>query len=49
MTSLALAVSAGLQVMHVLLEESVTAVAGPKGKHDNERERPPGTAARTEP
>jgi len=35
---LALAVGAGLQVMHVLLEESVTAVAGPKGKHDVERE-----------
>lgn len=30
---LALAVSAGLQVMHVLMAESVTAVAGPKGKH----------------
>jgi hypothetical protein len=34
---LALAVSAGLQVMHALMAESVTAVAGPKGKHDPER------------
>jgi hypothetical protein len=31
---LAVAVSAGLQVMHALMAESVTAIAGPKGKHD---------------
>ena len=31
---LALAVGTGLQVMGVLLEESVTALAGPKGRHD---------------
>jgi putative transposase len=31
---LALAVGAGLQVLHVLMEEDVTAVAGPKGRHD---------------
>ena len=31
---LALAVGAGLQVMGTLMEESVTALAGPKGKHD---------------
>ena len=30
---LALAVGAGLQVMGTLMEESVTALAGPKGKH----------------
>jgi putative transposase len=34
---LALAVSAGLQVMDVLMAESVTALAGPKGRHDPER------------
>jgi len=34
---LALAVSAGLQVMDVLMAESVTALAGPKGRHDAER------------
>ena len=34
---LALAVSAGLQVMDALMAESVTAVAGPKGRHDAER------------
>jgi putative transposase len=34
---LALAVGAGLQVMGTLMEESVTAVAGPKGKHDPDR------------
>jgi transposase-like protein len=34
---LALSVGAGLQVMQVLIEESVTAVAGPKGKHDPDR------------
>jgi hypothetical protein len=31
---LALAVGAGLQVMQTLMEESVTALAGPKGRHD---------------
>src|SRR3954466_868887 len=36
---LALAVGTGLQVMQVLMEAEVTAVAGPKGKHD------PGRAA----
>jgi putative transposase len=36
---LALAVSAGMQVIGVLFDESVTALAGPKGKHD------PGRAA----
>ena len=34
---LALAVGAGLQVMHVLMEESVIALAGPKGRHDPTR------------
>jgi transposase-like protein len=34
---LALAVGAGLQVMHTLMEENVTAVCGPKGKHDSGR------------
>ncbi|HYN08465.1 MAG TPA: IS256 family transposase [Vicinamibacterales bacterium] len=34
---LALAVSAGLQVMDVLMAESVTALAGPKGRHDPDR------------
>jgi putative transposase len=34
---LAVAVSAGLQVMHALMAESVTAIAGPKGKHDPDR------------
>ena len=34
---LALAVGAGLQVMGVLIEESVTAVAGPRGRHDPNR------------
>jgi transposase-like protein len=34
---LALAVGAGLQVMHALIDESVTAVAGPKGRHDPNR------------
>jgi putative transposase len=34
---LALAVGAGLQVMGTLMEESVTALAGPKGKHDPDR------------
>jgi putative transposase len=31
---LALAVGAGLQVMGTLMEESVVALAGPKGKHN---------------
>ena len=34
---LALAVGAGLQVLQTLMEESVTALAGPKGKHDPDR------------
>ena len=34
---LALAVGAGLQVLQALLEESVAAVAGPKGRHDPDR------------
>jgi hypothetical protein len=34
---LALAVGAGLQVMDTLMEESVAALAGPKGKHDPDR------------
>jgi putative transposase len=34
---LALAVGAGLQVLGALMEESVTALAGPKGKHDPDR------------
>ena len=34
---LALAVGAGLQVHGTLMEESVTALAGPKGKHDPDR------------
>jgi putative transposase len=34
---LALAVGAGLQVMQALIDESVTAVAGPKGRHDPNR------------
>ncbi len=34
---LALAVGAGLQVMRVLMEESVIALAGPKGRHDPTR------------
>jgi hypothetical protein len=34
---LALAVGAGLQVMLVLMDESVTALAGPRGKHDPDR------------
>jgi putative transposase len=34
---LALAVGAGLQVMSALMEADVTALAGPKGKHDPER------------
>jgi hypothetical protein len=34
---LALAVGAGLQVLGTLMEESVTAVAGPKGKHNPDR------------
>ena len=34
---LALAVGAGLQVMQAMMEESVTALAGPKGRHDPNR------------
>jgi putative transposase len=34
---LALAVGAGLQVLGTLMEESVTALVGPKGKHNPER------------
>jgi transposase-like protein len=34
---LALAVGAGLQVMQALMEESVTALAGPRGRHDPDR------------
>jgi hypothetical protein len=34
---LALAVGAGLQVMHALIDESVTGLCGPKGRHDPER------------
>ncbi len=34
---LALAVGAGLQVMHALMQESVTAACGPKGVHDPQR------------
>jgi putative transposase len=34
---LALAVGAGLQVMHTLMEADVTALAGPKGRHDSAR------------
>ena len=34
---LALAVGAGLQVMAALMAESVTALAGPKGRHDADR------------
>ena len=34
---LALAVGAGLQVMQVLMEADVTALAGPKGRHDEAR------------
>src|SRR5487761_2561250 len=34
---LALAVGAGLQVMDAILEESVTALCGPKGRHDPDR------------
>jgi putative transposase len=34
---LALAVGAGLQVLQTLMEESVTALAGPKGKHNPDR------------
>src|SRR5512132_4548420 len=34
---LALAVGAGLQVLGTMMEESVTALAGPKGRHDPDR------------
>jgi putative transposase len=34
---LALAVGTGLQVMEVLMEADVTALAGPRGRHDPNR------------
>jgi putative transposase len=34
---LALAVGTGFQVMEAIIEESVTALAGPKGRHDPNR------------
>ncbi len=34
---LALAVGAGLQVMTALMDADVTALAGPRGKHNSER------------
>ena len=34
---LALAVGTGLQVMNAIMEQDVTAVCGPKGRHDAER------------
>ena len=34
---LALAVGAGLQVMHALMEADVTAACGPRGRHDPDR------------
>jgi hypothetical protein len=34
---LALAVSAGMQVMTAMMEESVTALCGPRGRHDADR------------
>jgi len=34
---LAMAVGAGLQVMQVMMADSVTAVCGPKGRHDGDR------------
>lgn len=40
---LALAVRAGLQVMQVMMDDSVTALCGPKGRHDP---RPSGRATR---
>ena len=36
---LALAVGAGLQVMQALMEADVTALAGPKGKHNIDADR----------
>ena len=39
---LALAVGTGLQVMAAIMEADVTAVCGPKGRHDPER--PPASA-----
>lgn len=35
---LALAVGAGLQVMDAIIEESVIALCGPKGRHDKDRQ-----------
>ncbi len=34
---LAMAVGAGLQVMQVMMADSVTALCGPKGRHDADR------------
>ena len=34
---LAMAVGAGLQVMHAVLDEQVRTLCGPKGRHDRER------------
>ena len=34
---LALAVAAGMQVLHTIMDDDVTAVCGPKGRHDAER------------
>ena len=34
---LALAVGAGLQVMAAMMEDDVTALCGPKGRHDPDR------------
>lgn len=33
-TLLALAVAAGMQVLHTMMDDDVTAVCGPKGRHD---------------
>jgi putative transposase len=41
---LALAVGAGLQVMAAMMDTEVTAVCGPKGRHDTQR-----TATRSAP
>ena len=42
---LALAVGAGLQVMQTLMEADVTALAGPKGRHDPPPQGTPRLAA----
>jgi hypothetical protein len=44
---LALAVGAGFQVMDAIIAESVTALAGPKGRHDPNRAAVRLTAPRT--